>query len=376
MFWTETIIMVPSMLTGWLILEVILLVKPSVSLVYPSVQWTPRNPIFQKPENSRVINVQSMSRINIVCPNTATNVDIVQDNTPKEWLYENLWIVSKNSYDNCNASSPKTDRLLLRCDTPLKLKYYTIFFLQYSATIQGLEFPVGKEYYFIATSDGTKASLGNSAGGNCARGSMKIKFYVCKGPRDPRCQPPTTSKKPQSNNIITYLPTTAKQPSKHFKTKQKPVETNSIPVKVVPSPTTQKYSTTTTTKNEALQSDDPRMTLNPTLSSQGSTTVVLPETTTVDPEASIEHLLNRELNKEPCTHDHGTQPSWNVVIPLLVVIFILVIMNSFVICRLKQNNKSCLAEDNLNNVSTSEKRYSFKNNNRKASSPSSSPVMV
>ncbi|KAK3728570.1 hypothetical protein QZH41_011652, partial [Actinostola sp. cb2023] len=206
---------------------------------------------FQKPEHSRVINVKSMSRINIICPNPAMNVDVVQDNTPKEWLYENLWIVSKNSYDNCNASSPKTDRLLLRCDTPLMLKYHTLIFLQYSVTMQGLEFPVGKEYYFIATSDGTKASLNSRAGGNCARGSMKIKFYVCKGPG-------------------------------------------------------------------------------------------------------------------------GSQPSWNVVIPLLVVIFILVIMNSFVICRLRQGSpKSCLNEDNLNNVSRSSS-YHLKNNNRK----NSSPVMV
>jgi len=89
-----------------------------------------------------------MSSINIICPNTATTVDVVQHNTPKEWLYENFWIVSKESYDNCNASSP-IDRRLLKCDTPLNLKYYTLMFLEYSATIQGLEFPLGQEYYFI-----------------------------------------------------------------------------------------------------------------------------------------------------------------------------------------------------------------------------------
>lgn len=120
---------------------------------------------------------------------------------------------------------------------------------------------------------------------------------------DPRCQKPT-AKKPQSNNIITDRPTTEKIPSIHYKTKQKPLDTNSIPV--VPSSTTQKYTTVTTTqKNKALQSDDPRMTLHPTLSSQSSTTVNLPDTTTVNPENNVEHLQNKNLNKEPCTHDHG-----------------------------------------------------------------------
>ena len=88
--------------------------------------------------------------MNLVCPNDVTVMDALQDNTPKELLYENLWLVDNKSYDTCAVnSSIKSNRLLIKCDEPLKLKYFSLVFQQYSGTEWGLEFTPGRAYYFI-----------------------------------------------------------------------------------------------------------------------------------------------------------------------------------------------------------------------------------
>ena len=73
----------------------------------------------------------------------------VKDNTAVELLYENLWSVSEEGFRKCDASKGK---LLLKCDTPMQLKYYPVVFQLYSGTVGGLEFQRGKEYYFIGES--------------------------------------------------------------------------------------------------------------------------------------------------------------------------------------------------------------------------------
>ena len=93
--------------------------------------------------------VLPMSKINIVCPNPSTVVALSQYSTPKAWLYENLWIVSKKAYDACDTRVDQGSRLLLQCRSPLYLAYYTLVFQQFSATMNGLEFKRDQEYYFI-----------------------------------------------------------------------------------------------------------------------------------------------------------------------------------------------------------------------------------
>lgn len=91
-----------------------------------------------------------MSRINIVCPNPALVPAKIQNTIPKEQLFENLWIVDKASYDGCIVDTSKsTNRLVMKCDDPLILNYYTMVFQQFSATPDGLEFQPGQSYYFI-----------------------------------------------------------------------------------------------------------------------------------------------------------------------------------------------------------------------------------
>ena len=89
-----------------------------------------------------------MSKIHIVCPNPTTIMKKAQNNIDKDNLYQNLWIVSRESYDHCNTDYAQGSRLLLRCVTPLMLKYYTLVFQRYSAVSSQVFIP-GKEYYFI-----------------------------------------------------------------------------------------------------------------------------------------------------------------------------------------------------------------------------------
>lgn len=91
-----------------------------------------------------------MSRINIVCPSPALVPIKLLNTIPKEQLYENLWIVDKSSYDACSVDTSKySNRLVMKCNNPLNMNYFTMVFQQFSASPNGLEFTPGKEYYFI-----------------------------------------------------------------------------------------------------------------------------------------------------------------------------------------------------------------------------------
>lgn len=98
-------------------------------------------------ENS-ILYVLPMSKIHIVCPNPTTIMKKVKANKSRGKLYQNLWIVSRDSYERCDTDYTPGSRLLLRCIYPLRLKYYTLVFQRYSALSSQVFIP-GKEYYFI-----------------------------------------------------------------------------------------------------------------------------------------------------------------------------------------------------------------------------------
>ena len=68
-----------------------------------------------------------------------------------EELYENLWIVDRQAFDACAVNTSKnSNRILMKCDTPLHLRYFSIVFQPFSAIgPDGLEFEPGREYFFI-----------------------------------------------------------------------------------------------------------------------------------------------------------------------------------------------------------------------------------
>ena len=88
-----------------------------------------------------------MSKLIFVCPNTATAVTKLTRSSVLRPLYENLWLVSRQSYERCEVNQA-TDRKLTLCDEPFKLKYHTVVFKKYSASADP-KFEPGKDYYFI-----------------------------------------------------------------------------------------------------------------------------------------------------------------------------------------------------------------------------------
>ena len=91
-----------------------------------------------------------MSKVIFVCPNTATIVKRLVHSSYVDPQYENLWLVSKQSYERCVINTTTDTRLWL-CNEPLKLKYYTVTFKRFSASKEP-EFQPGKDYYFIGRS--------------------------------------------------------------------------------------------------------------------------------------------------------------------------------------------------------------------------------
>ncbi|XP_048580479.1 ephrin-B2 [Nematostella vectensis] len=308
--------------SGWsaLFLVMLALVHSAKSVVYPSIYWTPRNPMFSQLVTPTAMNVAAMSKVKIVCPNPTSIVDKVQDDTPKEFLYENLWIVTEESYDKCNTTLSPRNKILLKCDTPLSLKYYTVAFQQFSATAQGLEFALGQEYYFIATSDGTKSSLDKTSGGNCIKSNMRMKFYICKSPQDPRCLPPTTAPPTTPSGCPTVPSTTQTPLPPKTNPTTEPTESNEVPLL----PTENSHT------KSSLQSDDPKPTLRPSMAP--AVTSIRPQVTKYSSQTEKEAIVR----EEPCSHDDGIRPSWSIIIPLLIIIVLLIATNVFFVYQLKQ----------------------------------------
>ncbi|XP_068690172.1 ephrin-B1-like [Montipora foliosa] len=152
------------------------------SYLYPSIQWTHVNPLFK---SNRTLCVYPHSTLYFLCPNTATAVVSLQINFLSP-LYENLWLVNKESYERCEVNKT-VDRKLRVCDKPFELKSYRIIFRRYSAGDDPL-FTPGEDYYFIATSDGTKLSVYKTSGGHCETHNMKLKFHICMNRTDPLCR--------------------------------------------------------------------------------------------------------------------------------------------------------------------------------------------
>ena len=105
------------------------------------------------------------SKVNLLCPNTVTiESDNVEDVTPKEKMYENLWIVDKESFKTCNITNNKS-KLLYSCKHPLELKHHRLVFQPFSAS-DSPTFAAGKYYYFI--------------------GMLKVRLTLTLGPSSPK----------------------------------------------------------------------------------------------------------------------------------------------------------------------------------------------
>ena len=95
------------------------------------------------------LNVLPNSKVSIICPHVATLLAATDDILSDNERYENFWIVDKTSYHSCNVSkSIASNKILLKCDDPARLKFERMSFQSFSAD-SDLKFVPGKTYYFI-----------------------------------------------------------------------------------------------------------------------------------------------------------------------------------------------------------------------------------
>ena len=96
------------------------------------------------------MDIIPFSKIRLVCPNPTTVATLTHYYPAEEEMYENVWIVDKNSYDACSVDAKNpANKIIFRCNKPSELNYHSIVFQMYSAIENGLEFTPGKTYYFI-----------------------------------------------------------------------------------------------------------------------------------------------------------------------------------------------------------------------------------
>ncbi|KAM7446401.1 Ephrin-B2a [Porites harrisoni] len=322
------------------------------ALYHPSIYWTPQNPLFDR--NDSVLYVLPLSRVQVVCPNPSTVMKKVKvDSTAKE--YQNLWIVSRESYERCSTDQSQGSKLLLRCDTPLSLKYLTLLFQRYSAVYDFGYIP-GQEYYFIATSDGSQESLDRPSGGNCQHRNMKLRIFVCLNKKDPRCNPQTTT------TATTATTTTAAATT--ITTTTTPGVTNATSAKA-----TTKVISTDTDIQAAILSTNP-----------GSTTVLNTNSTSLVPIAEVgrpSSLPTRQFSSSAISSsfsststktvtqpvlarassgDQGTsghkrvlgavsEMNWIIIFPLMACLLLSLIGNIILVCRLRvRQNEYCVTE--------------------------------
>lgn len=159
-----------------------LLSSGSVAEILPSILWHPESQLF-KNLGDTARKVMAFDKLSIICPNLVEYPIIRNTSFSKDLLYQNVYMVDENGYDNCNATGGLS---ILICDDPTKYSHATIVFQPSTADINDPKFEQGKVYYFINTASGLFSSLTNTQGGYCNQG-MKMKMYVCKGSSDPNC---------------------------------------------------------------------------------------------------------------------------------------------------------------------------------------------
>lgn len=125
------------------------------------VVWSTEGQQFVNGNKALVINAGD--NLAIVCP----NVQDTNNRAPYDTMFENVWLVGSQGYEECDAS--KDGKLLLKCKDPEQIK---------QVILKDLYAQLGKTYHLISTSDGHLSSLDNKKGGHCETQNLKLTVYV------------------------------------------------------------------------------------------------------------------------------------------------------------------------------------------------------
>ncbi|KAL4659593.1 ephrin-B3-like [Arapaima gigas] len=124
-----------------------------------------------------VLYPQIGDRLDLICPGS----DPPSPLAPAQYEYYKLYLVSSQEQaDRCEVTG--TPNLLLTCDKPTSDMRFTIKFQEFSPNLWGHEFKTMRDYYIIATSDGTRQGLESMRGGVCVTRGMKVVLKVGQNP--------------------------------------------------------------------------------------------------------------------------------------------------------------------------------------------------
>ncbi|XP_005002165.1 ephrin-B3 isoform X2 [Cavia porcellus] len=140
------------------------------------VYWNSANKRFQA-EGGYVLYPQIGDRLDLLCPRARPPGP---HSSPNYEFYK-LYLVEGAQGRRCEA--PPAPNLLLTCDRPDLDLRFTIKFQEYSPNLWGHEFRSHRDYYIIATSDGTREGLESLQGGVCLTRGMKVLLRVGQSPR-------------------------------------------------------------------------------------------------------------------------------------------------------------------------------------------------
>ncbi|KAM3927294.1 ephrin-B3 [Leptodactylus fuscus] len=140
------------------------------------IYWNSSNKRFQDAEGY-VLYPQIGDRLDLLCPRSEPRGPF--SSSPYE--YYKLYLVGTEE-EVLTCSVLRTPNLLLTCDRPGQDLRFTIKFQEYSPNLWGHEFKSHRDYFIIATSDGTLEGLENLSGGVCQTKGMKVTLKVGQNP--------------------------------------------------------------------------------------------------------------------------------------------------------------------------------------------------
>ncbi|NP_001106481.1 ephrin-B3 precursor [Xenopus tropicalis] len=140
------------------------------------IYWNSANQRFEDAEGY-VLYPQIGDRLDLLCPRSEPRGPF----SSSSYEFYKLYLVGTKE-EMLSCSILRTPNLLLTCDRPSQDLRFTIKFQEFSPNLWGHEFQSQRDYYIIATSDGTQDGLENLRGGVCETKGMKVTLKVGQNP--------------------------------------------------------------------------------------------------------------------------------------------------------------------------------------------------
>ena len=140
-----------------------------------NIFWNTTNPMFRIDNNDNIIDINDgnlpweYDQANIICPSYPVGT---READIERYI---IYSVDRIGFEDCRVG-PEDAKVIAVCDSPHKVRYFTITFRSFTPTPGGLEFKPGETYYFISTS--SRYDLNRRVGGRCSSHNMRMQFNV------------------------------------------------------------------------------------------------------------------------------------------------------------------------------------------------------